>query len=168
MKWVQSKFKISNRRPAISDTIWKPVERGKHIPADLETSNLHFKTDSVTGSKDKTVIFYYDNEGDIAGGFSISFDGSKVTQSLVNCPQFYRPFSATLSPEKEKEWLIEKRGYRTKVYCNGKEVLDITASTETCVNPELKQPWSTYWGRKVSRIEFVTDHDTASDYYYIG
>jgi hypothetical protein len=63
--------------------------------------------------------------------------------------------------------VIEKRGLRTVVHCNGKQVLDIKASTKTCDNPKYTDTWATYWEREVSSINFPP-RDTASDSYHIG
>ena len=150
-----------------STDMWNPVVRDKYIPADLETSYLHLRTNSTAGSGDETLIWYDDKEWRIAGGIDIWFT-SPVKYKLLYCKQNYTTFPTSLPAEQDKHWVIEKRGNRTVIYCNGKQVLDITASSETCDNPKYADTWDTYWGREVSSIKFHSQYDTASDYYFIG
>ena len=146
--------------------MWNPVARDKYIPADLETSYLHLKTNSTASSGDKTVIWYYNEEGRVAGGIVIWFT-SPVKNALMYCQQ-YTTFPTSLPSQQDKHWVIEKRGYRTVIYCNGKQVLDITASSETCDDPKRADIWATHWGREVSSIEFSYEYDNATDFFYIG
>ena len=147
--------------------MWNPVVREKSIPADLETSYLHLRTTSTAGSGDKTVIWYYNEEERIAGGIGIWFTSS-VKFILGYCQQYHTTFPTSLPAEQDKHWVIEKRGYRTVIYCNGRQVLDITASSETCDDPDNTDTWATDWGREVSNIKFPSKYDTASNYYFIG
>ena len=147
--------------------MWNPVVRDKSIPADLETSYLHLRTTSTARSGDKTVKWYYDEEGRVAGGIGIWFT-SPVKYGLLSCQQYYTIFPTSLPTEQDKHWVIEKRGNRTVIYCNGKQVLDITASSETCDDPDLSDTWDTYWGREVSSIEFSSEYDSATDFFHIG
>ena len=147
--------------------MWNVVVRDKFIPVNLETSYLHLRTDSTVGSYDYTVIWYYDKEGRYTGGIGIYFT-STVKYRLLNCQQYYTPFPTSLPVEQDKDWIIEKRSYNTKLYCNGELVLDITASDETCNNPKYTDTWAANWGREVRSIKFSSNYDTASDSYYIG
>jgi hypothetical protein len=147
--------------------VWNDVVRGKDIPADLETSLLHVKTNSAVGSGDKTVIWYYDADGNSAAGIDIKFFSGAVKYVQLNC-QYYKNFPVSLPEEQDKHWMIEKRGHRTRIYCNGKLVLDITVSSETCDNPKYSDTWDTYWEREVASIEFSSEYDTASISFYIG
>ena len=147
--------------------MWNPVVRDKYIPADLETSYLHLRTTSTAGSGDKTLIWYYDEEGRVAGGIVIWFT-SPVKYMIGYCQQYVTTFPTSLPAEQDKHWVIEKRGNRTVIYCNGKQVLDITASSETCDNPYIGDTWDTYWGREVSKIKFPSQYDTATISYLIG
>jgi hypothetical protein len=147
--------------------MWNDVVRDTEIPADLETSLLHFKTDSALGSGDWTVIWYRDVDRRVAGGIGIWFS-STVRYDLQHCQRYYTNLPVHPPDEQVKHWVIEKRGLRTIVHCTGKQVLDITASTKTCDNPKYTDTWATYWERGVSSIYFPSQHDTASDSYYIG
>jgi hypothetical protein len=142
------------------------VVRDTYIPADLETSLLHFKTDSTLGSGDYTVIWYYDVDGLVAGGINILFY-STVKYALLYC-QLNTTLPVRPSDEQVKHWVIEKRGRRNVVHCNGKQVLDITASTKTCNKPDWTDAWATYWERDVSSIYFPSQYDKSSDSYHIG
>ena len=149
-----------------STDMWNPVVGNKYITTDLDTSYLHVRTNSTVGSGDYTWIWYYDEEGRAAGGIVVWFS-STVKYRLRYCQQSYTSFPTSIPAEQDKEWVIEKRDLKTKVYCNGQQVLDITVSSETC-DPKYADTWETYWGREVSKIRFSSQYDTASDYYYIG
>ena len=96
----------------------------------------------------------------------IKFATNGMMYSLYGChedPDYYPfPTNANLPGTQKKEWIIEKRGYNTKVYCNGKLVLDLTVSSDICDNSN----W-TYWGRTVALLKFFST-DTATDSFYIG
>jgi hypothetical protein len=147
--------------------MWNDVVRGTYIPADLETSLLHFKTDSTLGSGDYTVIWFYDIDGRYAAGIGIEFS-STVKYVLHYCQWPYTTLPVRPPDEQVKHWVIEKRGLRTIVHCNGKQVLDMTASTKTCDDSDYTDTWATYWEREVSSIKFSSKYDTASDSYHIG
>ena len=142
-----------------------PVVRDEYIPVDLETSYLHLRTNSATGSGDRTVVWYHSG-GTYPGGIDIWFT-SPVKYRLVDC-QNYTSFSLTVPVEQDKHWVVEKRGYRTVILCNGQLVLDIMASSETCDDPEYADKWATNWGREVTCIEFPSRWDTATNLYYVG
>ena len=139
--------------------MWKPVERDVKIPVELETSYLHVKTNSKVG---RTEIRHYDRKGREAGGIIIMFTSPRVEYELLVCQYDTIPFFHTPPTTVNKVWTIEKRGYRTRMFCNRVLVLDITLSDTTCDNSN----WETYWGREVGGIEFLVD--TASDMYMIG
>ena len=141
----------------------------KYIPANLGTSFLKVRTNSSVGSGEKVVLRYYDKEGNYAAGFGIWFSTSgTIKYAMLVCQKLYAPFPKSVPEEKRKEWIIEKRGYRTKVYCNGKQVLDVTASSEICNKPLEADNWDTLLGRDASKLKFPSEVDTASDSFYIG
>jgi hypothetical protein len=151
--------------------MWKPVKNDVMIPVELETSYLHVKTNSEVWSEDMTWIQYYDKEGRPAGGIVIWFYSPRVEYRLEYCQYSSTPFPLTLPTTVNKVWTVEKRGYRTRLFCNGVLVLDITVSDTTCYMKDYSN-WETYWGREVGRIEFseasVHFLDSASDMYMIG
>jgi hypothetical protein len=144
--------------------MWKPVERGVKIPVELETSYLHVKTNSEVESEDETAIYYYDKEGGDAGGIKIWFIYALLGYNLKNCQSSPTPFTHTVPTTVNKVWTFEKRGYRTRMFCNRVLVLEITVSDTTCDHIY----WETYWGREVGGILFHREYDTASDMYMIG
>ena len=149
--------------------LWKPVVRFKSIPADIETSYLHLRTDSYEGSGDQAQIYYEDEEGKAAGGFSISFSLSAM-YAHEYC-QSYAYFPQSLPAELDKHWVIEKRGFRTFVYCNGRMVVDFTISSATCNDDRNVHTWPAIWARKVKSIKISSlfvQAQPASDFYYIG
>jgi hypothetical protein len=164
---IYKKYALSSVTVDISADVWKPVERGVLIPIELDTSYLHVKTYSEVGSEDRTVIRYFDKEGSYAGGIEISFTSPLVEYKLPYCQHFYTPFPTTLPTTVNKVWTIEKRRYRTRVFCNGLVVLDIILSDSTC-DMEYNSDWETYWERDVSVIKFDGEYDTASEQYRTG
>ena len=129
------------------------------VPADVETSYLHLRT----GSKRQVItIYFYDKEGDMTGGIVIEFN-TPVMYLLGFCYSEHTLFPTSLPVEADKHWVVEKRGYRTIMYCNGKQIFNITASSVTC----SYNFWKASWGKEVSEIELGFGvYGTAS--YYIG
>ena len=148
---------------------WNPVVGDQKLPAELETSYLHVRTDSIVGSSDRTFVVYYDESGRRSGGIGIAFLDTMIKYRLINC-QEYTAFPTSLPEEQDKHWVIKKRGMRTIIFCNDKQVLDIAASSVTCDESEFAEHdiWATRWERKVSAIIFRGVTDTASDAYYLG
>ena len=143
-----------------------PVVRDKFISVDLETSYLHLRTNSAAGSGDKIVAWFYKGEErSHVGGIAIWFSSS-VKYHFGRCRKYYTTFPFSVPAEQEKHWVIEKRGYRTVMLCNGQLVLDITVSSETC--DKYRDTWATYWGREVTSIKFPSQYDTATTFYYVG
>ena len=143
------------------------MSRGDRVPADQETFNLHLKTSSTAESGDKTLIRFNDVEGGWAGGFGILFHGT-IKYRVLECQDRYKLFPASVPSESDKEWVIEKRSYTIRVYCNGEQVLEMEVSAETCTNPSYEDVWETDWGRRVGNIKFSAKHDTATKSYCIG
>ena len=142
--------------------------RDEFIPVDLETTYLHLRTNSATGSGYMTVVGYYnDKEGLYAGGIEILFT-YPVKYILVDCQKNYTTFPFSVPAEQYKHWVIEKRGYRTVMLCNGQLVLDITASSETRDDPRFNDTWATEWGREVTSIKFPSRIDNATNFHYVG
>ena len=97
---------------------------------------------------------WYMNGYDLrSGGLSLWFSQTAVKYQLVGCGS-YKDFPTSLPTKQEKEWMIEKRGYQTTVHCNGRMVLNVTASVESCDLPLLAEPWTTTWKRDVQEIKF--------------
>ena len=92
---------------------------------------------------------------------------SAVEYLLPHCQNRRAPFPEIVPEEADKHWLIERRGYRIVIHCNGKLVLNITVSTDTCDLPDYANTGDTVWRRRVSS-EFNSYWDTASDMFYIG
>ena len=62
--------------------------------------------------------------------------------------------------------MIEKRGSRTIVTCNGEKLLDITISSKTC-DYEVDE-WKNITRTNAEIIEFPREHDTGTKFYYAG
>ena len=157
-------LKITNN----SADMWNPVVRGTYIHTDIETSYLHVITYSTEGySGNKIVVWYYDEDKILAGGIIIRFS-SPVMYALSYCQLYYTPFQTSPPVEDTKHWVIQKHGYRTVIFCNGELVLNITVSSDTCVDPYFANTWETYWRRDVDSVVFPSDWDTASVSFNIG
>ncbi|XP_063689148.1 uncharacterized protein LOC134822166 [Bolinopsis microptera] len=141
--------------------MWSPVVNEKSIPADLDTSYLHLRTISTVGtsSREYIRIYFYSEEGEYGGGI-VTWFGTPVEYYLPYCQSGFTPFQS-LPAETDKHWVVERRSYRIIVYCNGKQVLNITASSETCSD----ESWNTYWGNEVSIIKLYAGSTTS--YYNI-
>ena len=151
-----------------TDIMWNPVNTSMFIPADMDTSYLHLRTVNTVGSDDfiLMMVLFYDEEGEAAGFIYILFFES-VSEYKLSCQSSRTPLLTNLPAETDKHWVVEKRGYRTIIHCNGKLVVNITATSETCSNKNGN--WNTIWGREVTKIEINLDgygYQTAS--YYIG
>ena len=143
--------------------MWNPVT-DDFIPTDLETVYLHLRTNSAEGSYDTIVIRYSDDEGEYAGALVILF---MVPGGYALMCQLVRPFPTSLPTERDKHWMIEKRGNRTVLYCNGEQVLDDSVSSATCDDEDYFDTWVTIWGREVSSIH-IERPGAALVSYYIG
>ena len=134
---------------------WIPVERGKRIDFDLETTPLYVKTDSEVGSNDEVRLRCYDTSGLNAAGVTIAFY-SPPKYALWHCLQWFT-FPDTLPSDAEKVWKItlnKTSGIRFVIHCNDIEVVNVLVSDYTCNS----------WNRDVDTIEFESS-DTASDFY---
>ena len=145
--------------------MWSFVVPEKSVPAELETSYLHLKTNSSAGSRDEAVIEFWD-EWKFAGGIGIGFY-SPAEYRLLNCQGNSTTFQKSLPTVKDKHWMIKKRDYRMVILCNGVQVLDLIISDKTCDKQEYADTWAAYWSRKATRLKFQSG-DTASDFYHIG
>ena len=149
-------------------TGWIAVQRGVKINHDLENSPLQIKTDSVVGSDEKVIVYFYTVEGDTAGGIALYFK-SPSQYFLPWCSASWTTFPTSLPTEKDKIWTITLNkisGIRLIIHCNSKEVLNVVLSDTICGYRD----WSSYWSRDVGKIKFTSTDtpDTASDYYRPG
>ena len=145
--------------------MWNPVRYKAHF-ADMETSYLHLRTYSDVSSGDITFTWvgFYDKERRIAGGIGFQFGKPyDVVYGLIGCRYYYTPFPTSLPAEDVRHWVIEKHGYRIVIFCNGELALNITVSSDMCVDT-----WETYWRREVDVIRFDPNGNTATDSFYIG
>ena len=140
--------------------MWNPVNLDVRIPADMDTSYLHLRI----GNLIVMAVMFYGEEGNTVGGFVI-LSGESVNEYMfmLSCQSSPIPFLTSLPAD--KHWVVEKRGYRFIIHCNGKLVVNKTATSDTCT--ENENDWNTIWGREVNKIQIVgSDLSTAS--YYIG
>ena len=103
-----------------------------------------------------------------SGGFKINFKENILKYKLEYCSNFTN-VTENVPTAREKFWTIQKRGHQIVAFCNGKLVVNVTASSETCNDPEYSGIWDTvYWNREVDKIEFLPKLNKASRYIFIG
>ena len=62
-------------------------------------------------------------------------------------------------------WRIEKRGYRMTVWCNGKQMLDFTTSSEKCTDLSFTGSW----GRNAVKMSFDRSKNNKEEtFYFLG
>ena len=142
-----------------------PVQRDVYLEINLESVPLEIRTNSLAGSNDKVVLFFYSARREYAGEIVIYFTtppsyhfGWCSKKPSVN-------FSPYLPSAKDKIWrisLTRTAALRIVIHCNNVEVVNILMSDSTCVQSQ----WSNKWNKDVTKIKFKSS-DTASDYYNI-
>ena len=132
---------------------WITVNLEELIDVNLEESPIFLQTNNTMQSGDKLTIWYLEKYGIRSGGISLWFNSNGLKYKLVECG-WYKFFPKDLQTQQEKEWAIEKHGYRTIIHCNGKVVVNSTASKETCDMSPFNTTWSTTWNQKVAKIKF--------------
>jgi hypothetical protein len=147
------------------------VIRDVSIAVDLENSYLLIRTDKEAGDGGWVAVTFYDDDDNYAGAFRISFEpdpGGQILYALGDCMEYFHYFQTSVPSERQKTWVLEKRGKTFRVYCNGKKVIDVTATTELCDHPECIDTWAIYYGRTVHSIKFKSELDSASNSYFMG
>ena len=142
-------------------TGWLPVQREVFIEWDIESTPLEIRTNSVPGSDDQVIVFFYP-AGGVAGGLWLYFT-STLKYSLSYCTTSRYNFPVTPPSAADKIWritLTRTAGVRLVIHCNDVEVLNTLLSEATCSYSQ----WSTNWNKDVTKIKFHST-DTASDYY---
>jgi len=132
--------------------IWTSYDFKKKpfIPVFLEACHLHVKTSIAVDSGKKLEIRFFNESSEFVSGITILFE-SKSKYKLDKCMKKSRPFDTHVPTELHRLWSIEKRGLRIIVSCNGVEVLDFTATSETCNDKK----WNALtWGSNVVQMKF--------------
>ena len=151
----------------LPDSSWTLIEPGLDAPIDFEISYYKLQTEDLVGSDKTAKILYLDEHGENAGGIQFQF-GKIPNYVMEHCSSGFKPFhfhtdSGRRIREGTNKWLIEKRGLRTIVFFDGKQILDMTISSKTC-----EMPWEEYWGRKVAKLQFHGSWNDTTNYYMIG
>ena len=132
---------------------------------DIESTPLEIKTASASGSEDKLLLFFYNTEGEYAGGLKIYFSSTPQYQiDGCSASSTRSDFSTSLSTAASKVWRVAlsrtSEEIRLEVHCNEVLVLSTLISGTTCA----KSDWATPWNRDVEKIKFG-NWDSASDLY---
>ena len=136
---------------------------------DLVDNALEIKTMRTLGSNARVKVRFYTAQDHYAGLFEIHLK-STPQYWLGWCSRSATDFPTTLPTATEKIWkfsLDKSSGIRVKIDCNGKRVLDVLLSDETCANKK----WSIFWNRQLEKVQFdlLWHHgDTASEYYRLN
>ena len=142
----------------------------QHLYPDVDSSVLFIKTDSLLGSEEDIRVKY---------GSQNDSESQKRTASvwisLQSTPQYRlqpcmlssSPFQFSVPEERNKLWVLQKRGKNVVIHCNGKKVLDFTVSVTNCNDPDKDTGWklSRYWNEKVIevRVPSLGAHDAAAN-----
>ena len=132
---------------------WLTVKLEELIDVDLEESSIFLQTNNTVQSGNKLTIWYLTKYGKRSGGISLWFNSNGLKYKLVECG-WYKLFQANLQTREENEWVIEKHGYRTIIHCNGKVVVNVTASKETCDMSPFNTTWPITWNQEVVKVKF--------------
>ena len=153
---------------SLSDT-WVPVKRGLILPGAIEELFLQLETQNTIlgGLGEKMEVWFFDEELAPAGSLSVFFDTSgTIRYRLGDCMSNYTT-AALMCPSSDgnNTWIICKDGHSVKAYCNGKTIIDVTASDKVCENAT---GWTTVYGREVTAIYFPDKNDSATVSYFVG
>ena len=133
---------------------------------DLESMPLEVKTDSVPGSNEEVAVFFYDNQGQDAGGVAVMFSSS-LQYKLVWCISSWTDFKAPLPTAQQKVWRLtvsESGDQRVILHCNEEEVLNEPISASTCNSNQF----SRIWGKDIERLKFYKNDDASDSYRPYG
>ena len=138
---------------------WKAVK-----PAvDLETTPLEIKTNSELAIGDEVRVYFFNSQGDSAGGVEIYFSSPQRYYHYY-CSSSYTDFPNTLPTAVDKVWrisLTKTSDITLRIHCNDVAVVNFLLSDDTC--DIINSNWRDYWSRDVEKIAFSPS--TASDYY---
>ena len=139
-----------------------PLFRGHVIHADLETSYLQI----VQNSDIKLKTIFLDDTGRRIGGISLWQSSYRLLNCMEHAVDF--PTAITVPETQDRWWVIEKRGLKTVIYLNGRQLVSEMASSELCDHPDHISTWADDWGKKVSRVMFPWTNGQETDFYRIG
>ena len=129
----------------------------QHLYPDDDTSVIFIKTDSLVGSEEDIRVKYVsqndsESEEQVARVW-ISFK-STPEYRLQPCMRSSSPFQFSVPEERNKLWVLQKRGNNVVIYCNGKKVLDSTVSVTNCDDPNKDSNWklNRHWNKQVTKI----------------
>ena len=143
----------------------KDVVSGVYIPLHSDSMDLTIRTDSVAGSGERSDVYFYDDDNEIAGIVRIYFS-SPIQYNIGRCSGTWTYFPVTLPTQTDKTWRIVYNPAELRVvhYRNEVEVVNVVMSESFCTN---EATWKNIWeDRKPAKILFFSD--TASDEYCLG
>ena len=135
------------------------MERNAGIPFDLEGTPLQIKTDTITGSGEKTSVDTYTADESYVGGVHINF-ASPIKYYISSCTSAWTNLPVQPTDEVEKTWTIRKTATALIIECNGVEVLNYQFSESS--DNECELAWGTH---EVKGIKFSKNYDDASVSY---
>ena len=138
------------------------MTKGVRIEFDMEADSLQVRTNSLAGSKEKVVVFLYNEQGSYAGGIYVKFYDPAPQYYIGSCSSDHTDFPVSVPSEQEKVWTFTEMSDGLKIYCNDVELVYYKfadATNNECV---------TYWSGDTTRISFSSSDDSASDSYRVA
>ena len=134
------------------------------IPWYTPTQGITVSTDSEVGSNEMVGVWFYDKDGNYAGGVYIYFY-SQIKYKLRGCSSSVS-FS-TLPTERQKTWIIryDYTKQRVVINCNEVEVVNVLLSDGVC--DDYPTTWRNYREKPTTQIQFYST-DAASYSYCIS
>ena len=133
---------------------------------NLDSFPLEIKTNSVLGSDEIMVVYFYQSDGKLILGFLKVYFRTSPLYMLGSCVESWTNFPTTLPTTADKIWRVtvtKSSDIRVEINCNEEQVLNILLSEETCTPDN----WRDRWSQAIAKIGFSSS-DTASDYYRPG
>ena len=166
------KFKLAQILQILTMKIipeWSAVRSNALVPINFKTNSLQIRTDEENSSKRNRIalLFVQDPEKPIKSiGISIDLKTDPPGYTVLGCQHIGRQFLKKLPKGNPKIWSIHFNtfgGLGVRILCNGKEMVDIKLSDETCVDRRWRENYS-------ENVGFVLFHgqDTASGYFRRG
>ena len=149
---------------------WSAVRSNALVPINFRTNSLQIRTDQENRSKRNrmALLFVQDPKKPIkAIGISIDLESDPPGYTILGCQHIGRQFFSRKLPKgNPKIWSIYFNtfgGLGVRIHCNGKVMVNMALSDETCVDRRWRENYS-------ESVGYVTFHsqDTASGYFRRG
>ena len=131
--------------------------RGEKIQWNPDTQGITVSTDSTVGSNEWVSVYFYDKNGNYAGGVWIYF--STEIQNNLRWYKNYTPFSVTLSVPVEGQRIWTFTYYYTDlsvvIHCNQVEVLNVLLFDSVCTVCPVPVEGQRIWTIAYNSVELM-------------